>query len=172
MELFQDDFLMFVDRALDGMLHIVEELGERSLNGIKNSIGVYAITGERALASRFEARAGDANDAAFDHLQHGLVDSNCQCSCNHPVTSGGEASGEDRIRARSHDRSWGSDVRIDGGMVRWRIAGRLDYLHRYGRGWFVDETVKLATSTLGAGTGPGRDSGKCFLVDYEGVRTI
>ena len=32
MEISQDDFLMFVDRALDGMLHIVEELGDERCN--------------------------------------------------------------------------------------------------------------------------------------------
>lgn len=45
-------------RRLLGANIIVEELGERSLKGIKSPIGVYAVTGERALASRFEARAG------------------------------------------------------------------------------------------------------------------
>ena len=32
MEISQEDFLMFIDRALDGMLRIVEELGEDSAN--------------------------------------------------------------------------------------------------------------------------------------------
>ena len=32
MEISQEDFLMFIDRALDGMLRIVEELGEERAN--------------------------------------------------------------------------------------------------------------------------------------------
>jgi len=32
MEISQEDFLMFINRALDGMLHIVEELGEERAN--------------------------------------------------------------------------------------------------------------------------------------------
>ena len=32
MEISHEDFLMFIDRALDGMLRIVEELGEERVN--------------------------------------------------------------------------------------------------------------------------------------------
>ncbi len=35
MEISHEDFLMFIDRALDGMLRIVEELGEERAKGNK-----------------------------------------------------------------------------------------------------------------------------------------